>query len=87
VDIDMNTGFEDSLKQLKLEDGVGGVQKLRPADEDQSLKLTGPHTLNDDMEVLANRIGQDLRDLITAVLIERPFTLPSLTLLMYPRLS
>jgi hypothetical protein len=33
VDIDMNTGFEDSLKQLKLEDGVEGVQRLKAADE------------------------------------------------------
>jgi hypothetical protein len=26
----MNTGFEDSLKGLKLEDGIEGVQKLMP---------------------------------------------------------
>jgi len=29
------------------------------------LKLTGPRTLNDDMAVLTNGIGQDLRDLVS----------------------
>jgi hypothetical protein len=29
----MNTGFEDSLNGLKLEDGIEGVQRLKPADE------------------------------------------------------
>ena len=30
VDIDMENGFEASLKNLKLEDGVEGVGKLKP---------------------------------------------------------
>ena len=84
----MNTGFEDSLKQLKLEDGVGGVQKLQPH---KRIAKEFTTVLDDEhlhIVVECLRTGEFQRLIfITAVLIGRPFTLPSPTLLMCPRLS
>jgi len=73
----MNTGCEDSLKQLKLKDGVGGVQKLRPADEISEV-LPNPIRKHRHIVVECPRTGEFQRtDCHAVFLIERPLSSPS----------